>query len=262
MRWRANETTRMLLAVATPMVMMAPVSAGTLKVVPVSSSIQQMPASAAGSAVMMMKASTQDWKLTTIRRYTITTAITSPNAQFDEGGLHGLGLTADVDAHAARQVRPQLRHQAPDIDGNAAHVAALRAGKNVDRRRQVEARIDRLLHRGCDADQIAQQLRRRGRSRRWRRAPACAAARPDCRSHTAATARPGCTPPRWSDSAKRPARFAWCPPWTPAGRWSRRWGSNPIAAAACDPCGAPPSADRAAGECGYRPCRESFQSAS
>ncbi len=43
MRWRAKETTRMLLAVATPMVMMAPVSAGTLKVVPVSSSIQQIP---------------------------------------------------------------------------------------------------------------------------------------------------------------------------------------------------------------------------
>jgi hypothetical protein len=78
MRCRANDTTRMLLAVATPMVMMAPVIAGTLKVVPVRNSIQQIPASAAGSAVMMMNASTQDWKLTTIKRYTITTAITRP----------------------------------------------------------------------------------------------------------------------------------------------------------------------------------------
>ncbi len=60
MRCRANETTRMLFAVATPMVMMAPVIAGTLKVVAVRNSIQQIPASAAGSAVMMMKASTQD----------------------------------------------------------------------------------------------------------------------------------------------------------------------------------------------------------
>ena len=34
-RWRANEIIRMELAVATPIVMMAPVSAGTLSVVPV-----------------------------------------------------------------------------------------------------------------------------------------------------------------------------------------------------------------------------------
>ena len=44
----------MLLAVATPMVMIAPVSAGTLSVVPVMNSIQAMPASAAGNAAMMM----------------------------------------------------------------------------------------------------------------------------------------------------------------------------------------------------------------
>jgi len=46
----------MLFAVATPMHMMAPVSAGTLSVVPVINNIQAMPATAAGSAVMMMKA--------------------------------------------------------------------------------------------------------------------------------------------------------------------------------------------------------------
>ena len=48
MRSRAKLTTRMLLAVATPMHMMAPVNAGTLKVVPVTNSIQTMPARAAG----------------------------------------------------------------------------------------------------------------------------------------------------------------------------------------------------------------------
>ena len=51
-----------------PMHMMAPVSAGTDSVVPVMNSIQTMPASAAGSAVMMMKGSSQDWKLTTMTR--------------------------------------------------------------------------------------------------------------------------------------------------------------------------------------------------
>jgi hypothetical protein len=77
-RSRAKDTSRMLLAVATPMVMIAPVSAGTLSVVPVRNSIQAMPASAAGSAVMMIAASSQDWKVTTISRYTSTTAIASP----------------------------------------------------------------------------------------------------------------------------------------------------------------------------------------
>ena len=48
--------------------MMAPVSAGTDRVVPVVNSIQTMPASAAGRAVMMTKGSVQDWKLTTISR--------------------------------------------------------------------------------------------------------------------------------------------------------------------------------------------------
>jgi len=48
--------------------MMAPVSAGTDRVVLVANSIHTMPASAAGSAVMMMKGSLQDWKFTTINR--------------------------------------------------------------------------------------------------------------------------------------------------------------------------------------------------
>ena len=65
---RAKLTTRMLLAVATPMHMIAPVSAGTDRVVWVRNSIQTMPASAAGSAMMITKGSIQDWKLTTIRR--------------------------------------------------------------------------------------------------------------------------------------------------------------------------------------------------
>jgi hypothetical protein len=64
----AKEMTRMLLAVATPMHMMAPIKAGTLSVVPVRNNIQTMPASAPGNAVMMMKGSVQDWKLTTMSR--------------------------------------------------------------------------------------------------------------------------------------------------------------------------------------------------
>ena len=52
--------TKTLLAVATPMHMMAPVKAGTDSVVRVVNSIQTMPANAAGSALMMTKGSRQD----------------------------------------------------------------------------------------------------------------------------------------------------------------------------------------------------------
>src|SRR6267143_251234 len=64
----AKDTTRMLLAVATPTLMMAPISAGTLSVVPVRNRNTTIPARAAGSAMMMMKGSSQDWKFTTISK--------------------------------------------------------------------------------------------------------------------------------------------------------------------------------------------------
>ena len=64
----AKLITRTLFAVATPMLMMVPMSAGTLNVVWVRYSIQQIPARAAGKAVMMMNASLHDWKLITISR--------------------------------------------------------------------------------------------------------------------------------------------------------------------------------------------------
>ena len=50
----------MLLAVATPTHMMAPVSDGTFKVVCVSSRAHVIPANAPGSAVMMMNGSSHD----------------------------------------------------------------------------------------------------------------------------------------------------------------------------------------------------------
>ena len=77
-RCRANDTIRILFAVATPMVMIAPVNAGTLRCVPVMNSIQAIPAKAAGNALMMMSGSTHDWKFTTISRYTSTIAIATP----------------------------------------------------------------------------------------------------------------------------------------------------------------------------------------
>jgi hypothetical protein len=56
----ANVTKRMLFAVATPIPIIAPISAGTLRVVCVRYSIQSMPANAPGRAIRMMKGSSQD----------------------------------------------------------------------------------------------------------------------------------------------------------------------------------------------------------
>ena len=70
---------RMLFDVATPMLMMAPMSAGTESVVPVAKSIQTIPAMAPGRAMRMISGSSQDWKLTTMSRYTRSTAAMIPS---------------------------------------------------------------------------------------------------------------------------------------------------------------------------------------
>src|SRR5207253_7751275 len=64
--WGAGR--HLLDAVPSPMHMIAPIIEGTLNVVCVRNSIQQMPASAPGKAVMMMNGSSHDWKFTTINR--------------------------------------------------------------------------------------------------------------------------------------------------------------------------------------------------
>ena len=61
----AKLTTRIEFDTAMPIVMIAPISDTTLMVVPVSASIQMMPMSAPGTAIMMMNGSTQDWNSTT-----------------------------------------------------------------------------------------------------------------------------------------------------------------------------------------------------
>ena len=60
-RWSLAKTTiRMLLAVATPMHMIEPISEGTLKVVCVTNSIHRIPDRAPGRAIRIMKGSSHD----------------------------------------------------------------------------------------------------------------------------------------------------------------------------------------------------------
>ena len=67
-RSMAKVTTRMLFAVATPMLISVPISAGTLSVVPVRNNPQTMPARVPGSAMRITSGSIQDWKFTAISR--------------------------------------------------------------------------------------------------------------------------------------------------------------------------------------------------
>ena len=50
-----------------PTDMIAPIRDSTLMVVPVTASIQRMPISAPGTAIMMISGSSQDWNSTTSR---------------------------------------------------------------------------------------------------------------------------------------------------------------------------------------------------
>ena len=84
--------------------MIAPISDGTLSVVPVTNSIHKIPAIAPGSAVRMMNGSSHDWKFTAISRYTSTTAKTMPSPRRKNDDLHGLDLAAQLERRAARQV--------------------------------------------------------------------------------------------------------------------------------------------------------------
>jgi hypothetical protein len=63
----AKLTTRIELDTEIPTDMIAPMSDSTFTVVPVNASIHAIPASAPGTAAMMMIGSTQDWKRMTNR---------------------------------------------------------------------------------------------------------------------------------------------------------------------------------------------------
>ena len=144
-RCRANDTSRILLAVATPMVMIAPVSAGTLKVVPVMNSIHAMPASAAGNAATMIAGVDPRLEIDDHQQIDEHDRHHQADAESDERRLHRLHLAAHDDLAAARQARAHLVDLFLDLGRDAGQVGALHADEDVDRRHDVVARCDREL---------------------------------------------------------------------------------------------------------------------
>jgi len=117
--------------VATPMHMMAPVRAGTLSVVPVMSSIQAMPAMAAGSAVMMMR----DPSRTGIdddEQVHQQHGSDHANRQAGVGAEHGLHLAAQHDVRGLGQRRVDRAQPRVDVVRHGAQVAVLYIAIDVD----------------------------------------------------------------------------------------------------------------------------------
>ncbi len=163
--------------------MIAPVSAGTDRVVRVTNSIQMMPASAAGSAVMITNGSSHDWKFTHDQQIDQHDRPQQPEGQSREGGVHGGDLPAQGDNGAARRFVGRLLDQALNVSGDAAEVTILRRGEQVDHRLHVVVA-------GHGAGLLAGDLAKAApgparRCRGHRRSPGCSPApsgyRPDTR---------------------------------------------------------------------------------
>ena len=105
----AKLTTRMLFAVATPMHMIAPVSAGTLIVVCVTNSIQTMPASAPGSADDDDERIEPGLEVDDDQQVDEHDRHRQAGQQAEERRAHRLDLAAHDDLRAARQILARAR---------------------------------------------------------------------------------------------------------------------------------------------------------
>ena len=118
-----------------------------------------MPASAAGSAVMMMAASSQDWKVTTISRYTSTIAIARPTPRPMKEDCMVCTWPRRVTSLPRLSCGRMASTSACTLCGHAGQVGALHADVDVDHRRDVVARDHGRHTAGAGLDQVAQQLR-------------------------------------------------------------------------------------------------------
>ena len=159
-RSRAKEIIRTLLAVATPMHMIAPVRAGTDTVVPVANSIQTMPASAVGKAATIMSGSSQDWKLTTISRKMKNDGDGEPDEQLVIATGHRRHLASQRHGRADRNIVRRVLDDLLDVRRHATEIAPLRRGVDVDDRSNVIVRDDGVTRRTLDVRDAAEQLLR------------------------------------------------------------------------------------------------------
>ena len=131
---RAKVTSRIEFAEATPTAMMAPISEGTLSVVPVMNSMVTMPQKVAGRARMHDERVAEVLVVHHHQQIDEHGGEQEPDAEIAERAVHALDLADDLDRVAGRELLLQLRHDLVDVAGDAAEIAALHAGIDlVDR---------------------------------------------------------------------------------------------------------------------------------
>ena len=131
---RAKVTSRMEFADATPTAMIAPISEGTLSVVPVMNSMVRMPHK------RRRQRQDDDERIAEIlvvhdhQQVDEHRREQQPDAEIDERAVHALDLADHLDGVAGLELLLQIGHDLADVVGDAAEIAALHAGIDfVDR---------------------------------------------------------------------------------------------------------------------------------
>ena len=108
----------------------------------------------------MMNGSSHDWKFTAISRYTSTTAKINPEAKPEERRLHRLVLAPQGQRRPTRQARLLVPHDLLDFRTDAAQIAPIDVGVDIeDRGHVVVIDYDRTVA-AFHVHQIRQKLSR------------------------------------------------------------------------------------------------------
>ena len=128
---------RMLLAVATPTLAIAPIIDSTLKVVCVRNSIHKMPANAPGNASDNDERIGPRLEVDDHQEVNERGGEDEAEAELAERGVHAFDLAAHVDRAARRKFRAKLVNDFHDLIGNATEIRALDVGVDVEHRLHV-----------------------------------------------------------------------------------------------------------------------------
>ena len=156
---------RMLFAVATPTLMMAPMRAGTLNVVWVTNSIHTMPQNPRRQRRDDDERIEPRLEVDDHEQVDEQDGEDEAEAEADEGRVHALDLPAHRDRVTGRQLGPQLARDPLDGGRHAAEIAFLHVGVDVEDRLDVRVADDGGHLASLERGQIGEELRRAGIAR-------------------------------------------------------------------------------------------------
>ena len=159
---RAKLTTRMLFAVATPMHMIAPVSAGTDNVVPVTNNIQTMPARAAGQRRDDDERVEPGLEVDDDQQIDQHDREGQADHELLIGARHGRHLAPDRDRRPLRKLAERVVDDFLDVRGDAAEIPILCRSIDIHNVADVILRNDRIERLGRKGCKTAKELLRVG----------------------------------------------------------------------------------------------------